>query len=227
MTSSPDGAAGERRNADGASDPAVEDDVERPISVFVAEDEAIIRLDLVETLTSMGFDVVGQSGRGDETEARIRELQPDVAILDIQMPGRSGLDIARSLANDLTCAVVILSAFSQRALVEEAVAAGVLAYLLKPYQRHELSVQIEVARGRHQQMSELAAEVQQLNRRLADRIVLDRAKGLLIDSFAMGEAEAMRFVQKRAMDERRPVRDIAAAVLDGTVTPTSARYPAP
>ena len=206
------------------ADSPLDDDGQGPgpghgISVFVAEDEAIIRLDIVETLTAMGFDVVGQASRGDDAETEIRRLEPDVAILDIKMPGRSGIEVAASLTDDLVCAVVVLSAFSQRALVEEAIEAGVLAYLIKPFQRTEIAVQIEVARARHQQMRELAGEVATLNRRLSDRVALDRAKGVLIDRHGMGEAEAMRFVQKRAMDERRPVRDVAADVLSGVLAP--------
>lgn len=189
------------------------------IRVFVAEDEAIIRLDLVETLTSMGFDVVGQAARGDEAETLIRELVPDVAILDIKMPGKTGIEVAQGLTEDLVCAVVVLSAFSQRGLVDEAINAGVLAYLIKPFQRNELAVQIEVARARHAQMLELSGEVENLNQRLSDRVLLDRAKGVLIDQHGMGEAEAMRFVQKKAMDQRRAVRDVAAEVLEGSLTP--------
>ncbi len=193
--------------------------VGKGIRVFVAEDEAIIRLDIVETLTSMGFDVVGQAARGDEAETLIRELVPDVAILDIKMPGKSGIEVARSVTDDLVCAVVILSAFSQRGLVDEAIDAGVLAYLIKPFQRNEIAVQIEVARARYRQMKVLATEVDSLNRRLSDRVLLDRAKGVLIDKHGLGEAEAMRFVQKRAMDQRRAVRDIASEVLDGSLKP--------
>ncbi len=189
------------------------------IRVFVAEDEAIIRLDIVETLTSMGFDVVGQAARGDDAEEQIRELVPEVAIVDVKMPGKTGIEVARSLTDDLVCAVVILSAFSQRGLVDEAIDAGVLAYLIKPFQRNEIAVQIEIARARHQQMKELASEVDSLSQRLSDRVLLDRAKGVLIDQYGLGEAEAMRFVQKRAMDQRRSVRDIAAEVLDGSLTP--------
>ena len=189
------------------------------IRVFVAEDEAIIRLDIVETLSSMGFEVVGQSARGDDAETQIRELVPDVAILDIKMPGRTGIEVARSLTDDLVCAVVILSAFSQRGLVEEAIDAGVLAYLIKPFQRNEISVQIGVARARHQQMKHLADEVDSLHQRLSDRVLLDRAKGVLIDNHGLGEAEAMRFVQKRAMDQRRAVRDVASDILDGSLEP--------
>lgn len=187
--------------------------------VFVAEDEAIIRLDIAETLETLGFDVVGQCGRGDEAEALIRELVPDVAILDIKMPGRTGIEVAESLTKDHVCAVVILSAYSQPSLVEDAVAAGVYAYLVKPFQRSELTAQIEVALARYRQMASLFGDVEDLNQRLADRVILDRAKGVLIDTHGLSEADAMRFVQRAAMNQRRPVRDVANDVLDGTFTP--------
>ena len=201
------------------ADSATEIAVGQGIRVFVAEDEAIIRLDIVETLTSMGFDVVGQAARGDHAETEIRELVPDVAILDIQMPGKTGIKLAQALTDDLVCAVVILSAFSQSGLVSEAIEAGVQAYLIKPFQRDDMAVQIEIAQARHDQMKELAAEVTALNQRLADRVLLDRAKGVLIDQHGLGEAEAMRFVQKRAMDQRRAVRNVATDILDGSLAP--------
>lgn len=202
--------------ASGNAEPTNTDD---PIRVFVAEDEAIIRLDIVETLQALGFEVVGECGRGDEAESLIRELQPDVAILDIKMPGRTGIEVAKAVTEDLVCAVVILSAFSQKSLVGDAVAAGVFAYLLKPFQRSELAVQIEVALARYRELRSKAAEVGDLEQRLADRVIMDRAKGVLIDTHGMSEADAMRFVQKAAMDDRRPVRDVAADVLDGTLLP--------
>ena len=132
--------------------------------------------------------------------------------------GRGSRSLDRS-PTTFVCAVVILSAFSQRGLVEEAIDAGVLAYLIKPFQRNEISVQIEVARARHQQMKELADEVDSLHQRLSDRVLLDRAKGVLIDNHGLGEAEAMRFVQKQAMDQRRAVRDVASDILDGSFAP--------
>jgi response regulator NasT len=189
------------------------------IRVFVAEDEAIIRLDIVETLIAMGFDVVGQASRGDEADTLIRELEPEVALLDIKMPGKTGIEVARGLTEDQVCGVVILSAFSQSGLVTEAVDAGVLAYLIKPFQRNEVAVQIEVARARHRELKGLNDEVGTLTQKLSDRVLLDRAKGVLIDQHGLGEAEAMRFVQKHAMDNRRAVRDVATEVLEGALTP--------
>jgi response regulator NasT len=190
-----------------------------PITVAVAEDEAIIRLDLVETLRALEFDVVGECARGDEAEALIRELRPDVAILDVKMPGRSGIEVADALTADQVCAVVMLSAFSQRSLVEAAVNAGVYAYLLKPFQQSELAVQIEVALARYREMRDLSGQVDTLEQRLEDRVALDRAKGRLIDEHGLSERDAMRFVQKVAMDQRRPVRDVAEDVLAGRLLP--------
>lgn len=190
-----------------------------PIRVVVAEDEAIIRLDLIETLRSLEFDVVGECARGDEAEPLIRELRPDVAILDVKMPGRSGIEVADAVTADQVCAVVMLSAFSQRSLVEAAVNAGVYAYLIKPFQQSELAVQIEVALGRYRQIRDLSGEVDSLNQRLEDRVALDRAKGVLIDQHGLSEHDAMRFVQKAAMDQRRPVREVAEEVLAGRLLP--------
>ncbi|MEM7096391.1 MAG: response regulator [Actinomycetota bacterium] len=187
--------------------------------VFVAEDEAIIRLDIVETLEALEFEVVGQSGRGDEAEEMIRDLLPDVAVLDVKMPGQTGIEVAKSLTDDLVCGVVILSAFSQKPLVDDAVAAGVFAYLLKPFQRSELAAQIAVAQARYRDLVARAGEIDDLEQRLADRVVLDRAKGVLIDQHGLSEADAMRFVQKEAMDQRRPVRDVANDVLLGALAP--------
>lgn len=201
------------------TDATAEAEPAEAIRVFVAEDEAIIRLDIVETLIAMGFDVVGQASRGDEADTLIRELEPEVALLDIKMPGKTGIEVARGLTEDQVCGVVILSAFSQSGLVTEAVDAGVLAYLIKPFQRNEVAVQIEVARARHRELKGLNDEVGTLTQKLSDRVLLDRAKGVLIDQHGLGEAEAMRFVQKHAMDNRRAVRDVATEVLEGALTP--------
>lgn len=190
---------------------------EKPISVFVAEDEAIIRLDIVETLKSLGFSVIGEASHGDEVEDQVRELLPDVALLDVQMPGKSGIEIAQTLTRERVCAVVILSAFSQDGLVQEAIDAGVGAYLLKPFQKTEVAVQIRVALARFADSQFLAGEVTTLQQRLSDRVILDRAKGVLIDQYAMGEAEAMKYLQRRAMNERRTVRLVAKDLLDGTI----------
>lgn len=189
-----------------------------PIRVFVAEDESIIRLDIVETLNSLGFEVIGQSAHGDEVEAAVRELKPDVVLLDVQMPGRTGIEIAESLCADRVCAVVILSAFSQDGLVEEAIAAGVQAYLLKPFQKTEVAVAIRVGLARFYETQELVGELDTVQRRLSDRVLIDRAKGRLIDEHGMGESEAMKYLQRRAMNERRAARHVARDLLDGTIS---------
>lgn len=189
------------------------------VTVVLAEDESIIRLDLSETLTSMGFQVIGETGRGDEAEELVRRLEPDVAILDVKMPGRTGIEVAESLCADRVCAVVVLSAFSQRKLVEDAAQAGVMAYLLKPYQRADLATAINVARVRSDEMRTLAGEVKDLERRLADRKLYDRAKGRLIDEYGRSEAAAMKYIQKMAMDNRCPARDIAQQIIDGELIP--------
>lgn len=190
------------------------------VTVVIAEDEAIIRLDLSETLSSMGFQVIGETGRGDEAEELVRRLEPDVAILDVKMPGRTGIEVAEALCADRTCAVVVLSAFSQRKLVEDAAQAGVMAYLLKPYQRAELATAINVARVRNLDMRELAGEVKELEQRLADRKLYDRAKGRLIDEYGKSESDSMKYIQKMAMDNRSPAREIAQQIIDGSIKPS-------
>lgn len=189
-------------------------------TVFVAEDEAIIRLDICETLTSLGYVIVGSTAEGNGAEEAIRALRPDVAVLDIKMPGLSGLEVARRLSSDPICAIVILTAFSQEDLMDKAADVGVLAYLLKPFKRAELTAAIRVAQARFAQLTDLQSSIENLEQRLTDRRLLERAKGLLIDSNQMSESEAMAFIQRHAMDSRRPMRDVASAVLEGLLPPT-------
>lgn len=183
-----------------------------PLRIVVAEDEAIIRLDLVETLAEEGYDVVGDVGRGDDAVTVVRALDPDLAILDIKMPGLDGLSAARVLSAERRCAVVILTAFSQRELIGDAVDAGVSAYLVKPFQKSELIAAIEVAVARHREREELAGEVESLEARLEARTLIERAKAVLIGRGAT-EREAFRLLQRRAMDERSTMRAIAETVL--------------
>jgi response regulator NasT len=187
--------------------------------VVIAEDEAIIRLDLRETLEEEGYEVIGETGRGDEAIRFVRELRPDIAILDIKMPGVDGLTAAREIAAERLCAVLILTAFSQRDLIEQARDAGALAYLVKPYQKSELIPAVELAIGRHRELVALAGEVASLEEQLETRKVVDRAKGLLMDRHGMTEAEAFSFVQKTAMHQRTKMRDIARRIVDGELTP--------
>ena len=187
--------------------------------VVVAEDEAIIRLDLVETLREEGYEVVGETGRGDDALRLIHELQPDVAILDVRMPGLDGIEVAREVVESRSAAVLILTAFGQRELVERAAEAGAMAYLVKPWQKSDLIPAIEVAIARHKQVIALAEENEDLTDQLEVRKLVDRAKGRLMDEHGLSEQEAFRFVQTTAMGSRTPIRDVAEAILAGDVTP--------
>ncbi|MFM7059762.1 MAG: ANTAR domain-containing response regulator [Actinomycetes bacterium] len=187
--------------------------------VVIAEDEAIIRLDLKELLEEEGYEVVGQTGRGDEAVELVRELRPDAAILDIKMPGLDGLSAARQITTDRMAAVLILTAFSQRDLVEQARDAGAIGYLVKPFQKSDLIPALELAIGRHQEMQALEAEIGDLAERLEARKAIDRAKGVLMDQHGLGEQEAWRFLQTTAMDRRRKVLEIAASVIEGEIAP--------
>ncbi|MFI5047409.1 MAG: ANTAR domain-containing response regulator [Acidimicrobiia bacterium] len=190
-----------------------------PTRVVIAEDEAIIRLDLKELLEDEGYQVVGETGRGDEAIELVRTLGPDLVILDIKMPGVDGLSVARHVAGERMAAVLILTAFSQRELVEQARDAGALAYLVKPFQQSDLIPAMEIALGRFAELSALEREVGDLQERLEARKVVDRAKGRLMDGSAMTEQEAWRFLQQRAMATRRKIADIARDVVDGTLEP--------
>jgi len=195
---------------------------EQPIvrtRVVIAEDEAIIRLDLRETLEEEGYDVVGETGRGDEAVALVKELSPDIAILDIKMPGLDGLSAAREIAGERRAAVLILTAFSQRDLIERARDAGAMAYLVKPYQRTDLLPALEVALARFKEMKALHEQASTLEDQLETRKVVDRAKGLLMDQHSLSEHEAFSFIQKTAMRERHTMRAVADDVLSGDLEP--------
>lgn len=194
-------------------------DAEAPVRVVIAEDEAIIRMDLAETLVEAGYEVVGECGRGDEVLDLVAATTPDLAILDVKMPGLDGISAARALTEERACAVVLLTAFSQRELIAQARDAGVMAYLVKPFQRADLEPAIEIALGRFRELSALAADAATLRERLDTRKVVDRAKGVLMDQHGLGEADAYSFLQHQAMDHRRPMRDVADDVLAGTLTP--------
>jgi AmiR/NasT family two-component response regulator len=189
------------------------------VRVVIAEDEAIIRLDLKETLIEEGYDVVAETGRGDQAVELVRRTEPDVAILDIKMPGLDGLSAARVIAGERLAAVVLLTAFSQRDLVEQARDAGALAYLVKPFQRNELVPAVEVALGRFREIKALADQSESLGEQLATRKVVDRAKGVLMDNHAMSESEAFGFIQRRAMGGRTTMRAVAEQIIDGSLIP--------
>ena len=187
--------------------------------VVIAEDEAIIRLDLKETLEDEGYEVVGETGRGDEAVELVRAHSPDIAILDIKMPGMDGLTAAKEISTERLAAVLILTAFSQRDLIERARDAGALAYLVKPFQRSELLPAVEVALGRHKEMQALHAEVKGLEEQLDTRRVVDRAKGLLMDRHGLSEGNAFDWIQKRAMRERLTMKVVGQRIIDGELTP--------
>jgi len=190
-----------------------------PRRVVLAEDEAIIRLDLKETLELMGYDVVGDTGRGDEAVDLIRDLQPDIAILDIKMPGLDGLSVARQVVEEQICAVLILSAFSQSELVSEASEAGVLAYLVKPFQRSELLPAIEVSMARFAQMKALSDENRKLTEQFEVRKLVDRAKGTLMDNYGLSESASFSFIQQSAMKKRLSMAKIAEQILQDELKP--------
>lgn len=187
--------------------------------VVIAEDEALIRLDLRETLEEEGYQVVAETSRGDEVVGLVRQHRPDLAILDIKMPGGDGLSAAAEITADRLAAVLVLTAFSQRELIDRAREAGALAYLVKPFQRNDLVPAMELAIGRFEEMKALEDENKDLEERLETRKVVDRAKGKLMDEFDMKENDAFRWVQRRAMDERTSMRDVAQRVLDGSLRP--------
>jgi response regulator NasT len=191
-----------------------------PTRVVIAEDEAIIRLDLKETLEEEGYEVVGETGRGDEAIDLVRQLEPDLAILDIKMPGLDGLTAAREITADKKAAVLILTAFSQRDLIEQARDAGALAYLVKPFQKSELIPAVEVALGRFNEMRALADQNLSLAEQLETRKLVDRAKGRLMDNQGLSEADAFRYIQKTAMDTRQTLKVVAQKVIDGELTPS-------
>ena len=189
------------------------------IRVVIAEDEAIIRVDLRETLEEEGCEVVGETGRGDEVVDLVRNLQPDLAVLDVKMPGADGLSAAATITEEKLCAVLMLTAFSQREIIEQARDAGALAFLVKPFQRSDLVPAIEVAIGRFRELRDLTGEIDALGEQLAARKIVDRAKGILIDECALSEADAFSFIQRTAMTERVRMRDVADRIIDGELRP--------
>ena len=205
--------AGER-GAD--EDTAAEDTaVDERVRIVIAEDEAIIRLDLKESLEDEGYLVVGETARGDEAVELVRTLEPDVVILDIKMPGKDGIEAAREINADRLAAVLLLTAFSQRDLIQQASEAGALAYLVKPFQRSELVPAIELALGRFRDLRAIEGEAAELQERLETRKLVDRAKGRLMDEQGMSEGDAYRWLQQQAMERRSTMKDVAAEVLEG------------
>ena len=181
-----------------------------PLRIVIAEDEALIRLDLKESLIEEGYEVVGEAADGAEAIRLVEELRPDVAVLDIKMPGTDGLVAAQAIIERHLSAVVILTAFSQRDLIAQARDAGALAYVVKPFHRNELIPA---------KLVEMSDRVEELADQLETRKVLDRAKGRLMDEHGLAEQDAFRFIQKQAMANRSTMRAVAEQVVDGTLEP--------
>ena len=181
--------------------------------VLIAEDEAIIRLDLKEMLEEEGFDVVGEASDGEAAVRLAHERDPDLVIMDIKMPGMDGLTAAERIVSEGVAAVLILTAFSQRDLVHRAAEAGAIGYLVKPFQKSDLVPAIEIALARQAELAAVKKESKDLSDQLETRKLVDRAKGKLMDERKLTEAEAFRSIQKRAMDERRSMRAVAEDVL--------------
>lgn len=181
----------------------------------MAEDEALIRLDLAEMLVEAGYDVVGQASDGEQALALCRELKPDLVLMDIQMPVLDGISAAEQIGRERIAPVVMLTAFSQREFVEGARDAGVMAYIVKPFTASDLTPAIDIARSRWAEVHALEAEIADLGERLETRKVMDRAKGVLMTELKISEPEAFSWIQKTAMDRRVRMREVAAAVVAG------------
>ncbi|GAA3389825.1 ANTAR domain-containing response regulator [Cryptosporangium minutisporangium] len=196
-----------------ASDPAAAEAAAPTRRVLIAEDEALIRLDLKEMLIEEGYEVVGEAGDGQKAIELAEELRPDLVILDVKMPVLDGLAAAERIAGDRIAPVVILTAFSQRDLVERARSAGAMAYLVKPFQKKDLLPTIEMAVSRFAEITALEQEVTDLTERLATRKVIERAKGLLQEQ-GMTEPEAFRWIQRTAMDRRTTMKLVAETIVE-------------
>lgn len=183
--------------------------------VLVAEDEAIIRLDLAEMLGEAGYDVVGQAGDGEQAVAMALELKPDIVIMDVKMPVMDGITAAEQIGKSRICPVVMLTAFSQTELVERARDAGVMAYVVKPFTAGDVTPALDIALSRWGELKALEEEVADLGDRLETRKAVDRAKGVLMSKLKITEADAFRWIQKTAMDRRMGMREVADAVVAG------------
>ena len=190
---------------------------QEPVRIVVAEDEALIRMDLVEMLGEAGYLVVAQASDGAEAITLVAEHKPDLAILDVKMPILDGITAAEEII--ATCPVLMLTAFSQRELVDRARDAGVMAYVLKPFTINDLVPAIEIAISRHLEMKSLAAEVADLHDRLETRKIIDRAKGILMAALNLSEPEAFSWIQKAAMDRRLTMKEVAQAVISPDAVP--------
>ena len=182
--------------------------------IVVAEDEALIRLDLVEMLVEAGHDVVGQASNGEQAVELVKELRPDLAIMDIKMPVLDGISAAERIAKARIAPVVLLTAFSQKELVERARDAGAMAYVVKPFTSNDLVPALEIALSRHAEISALESEIADMTDRFETRKLVERAKSLLISNMGLSEPEAFRWIQKTSMDRRLTMREVAETVLE-------------
>lgn len=203
-----------------AEDTTDRDDRKRPASkdhrprVLVAEDEALIRMDLVELLEDEGYEVIGQAGDGEAALSMARDLEPDLVVMDVKMPKMDGITAAERIAEERICPVVMLTAFSQRELVEKAREAGAMAYVVKPFDASDVVPAIEIAMGRYNELRTLEDEITDLEDRLASRKAVDQAKGLLQQGLGLSEQESFRWIQKTAMDLRKSMREVAEGVIE-------------
>jgi AmiR/NasT family two-component response regulator len=181
--------------------------------VVIAEDEALVRLDLKESLEGLGYLVVGEAGDGVSAVSMARELRPDVVVMDIKMPEMDGIEAARVLTQEKVAPVLLITAYGQQELVERAKAAGVVGYLVKPWKETDLAPAIEVALARFAEFRALEAEVRDMQAALETRKLVDRAKGILMDTQGLTEAEAFRKIQKMSMNVRKPMKEIAEAII--------------
>jgi AmiR/NasT family two-component response regulator len=196
-------------------------DAPTPRRVLIAEDEALIRMDLAEMLRDEGYEIVGEAGDGQEAVELAEALNPDLVIMDVKMPRRDGIDAAAEIAGKRIAPIVILTAFSQRDLVEKARDAGAMAYLVKPFNVNDLIPAIEVAVSRFSEINALEEEVATLSDRLETRKLVERAKGLLQTSQGMTEPEAFKWIQRAAMDRRTSMKRVAEVVLETLDAPKS------
>ncbi|WP_234989114.1 ANTAR domain-containing response regulator [Demequina sp. NBRC 110052] len=194
-----------------ASAPASPEKIRRAV---VAEDEALIRMDIVETLREGGYDVVGEAGNGEEAIALAKELKPDVVVMDVKMPVMDGITAAEQIAKERVAPVVLLTAFSQTELVERARDAGAMAYVVKPFTPGDLLPAVAIAASRYQEIRALENEIADINERMETRKKVERAKGLLMEKMKLNEPESFRWIQKTSMDRRLTMREVAEAVID-------------
>ncbi|WP_030014094.1 MULTISPECIES: ANTAR domain-containing response regulator [Micrococcales] len=199
--------------ADLETTPQVEESSPEARTVVVAEDEALIRLDIVEILKDQGFEVLAEAGNGEEAVELTREHQPDVVLMDVKMPKMDGISAAEIIAKERISPVVLLTAFSQKELVDRATEAGAMAYVVKPFTENDLIPSIEVAISRYEQIKALEQEVTGLKEQFETRKLVDRAKSLLITKMGLSEPEAFRWIQKTSMDRRLSMREVAETIV--------------